>query len=139
MRKMKTTFHICIALAIVGTASGQNMDSKLIFYRPKDNLGGAFHASIRIDGSKPTHKVPNGRYWTTDIAAGEYFIYGDDIKDAGQKYQLESGKTYYFRIEQTCPTAEHAYIVAPKCKFVPMPVTAEFAAPEIAVLKPDKS
>lgn len=134
---MRTRLQICIALMLTGVAMGQGNATKLIFYKLDDLFGTTLHSSIKIDGPKAVHKLRNSRYWTTEVAAGEHFIYGDEEID-GRKYQLEVGKTYYFRMETRCPDGFYSQVVNLKCKSLPVPVTAKVAGAEMAGLQPDK-
>ena len=134
---MKTILQISMALLLAGVTMGQNSASKLVFYRVDDVSGNALHLSIKIDGLKAVHKLRNARYWTTEVAAGEHLIYGDDESD-GRKYQVEVGKTYYFRIESRCTDSFYAQMLNINCKSVPVPVTAKVAGVEMVGLRPDK-
>jgi hypothetical protein len=72
--------------------------AKLVFYRITGYAGSALHASIKIDGDEPVHKIENSHTWSTEVPAGSHFIFGDD-KRYGRSYTLVSGKTYHFRVD----------------------------------------
>jgi hypothetical protein len=121
-------------LALVGICAGQtSSNARCTFYRESAFTGSALHASIRIDGGAPKHKLGAGRYWETEIAPGEHRIYGD-LKRYGRTCLIEAGKTYYFRVEYRInpPTAFG------KMRFRVVPIEAEIAASEMSALKPDK-
>jgi hypothetical protein len=125
-----------VLVTLIGIAAGQsnqtNQTAHCIFYREGAFTGKALHASIRIDSDAPKHKLPSGRYWATDLTPGEHLIYSD-LDRYGRTYQLESGKTYYFRVEFRLnpPTAFG------KMRFQIVPVEAEIATGEMTALKPD--
>jgi hypothetical protein len=73
----------------------------LLFYRDDGASTNLVHASIKIDGVI-VHKIRNVHTWTVQLPTGNYFICGDDPK-YGQKYVLESGKTYYFSVQRMVP------------------------------------
>ncbi len=84
---MRTRLQVCIALMLAGVAMGQGKATKLIFYKLDGLFGTTLHSSIKIDGPKAVHKLRNSRYWTTEVTAGEHFIYGDDEHD-GRKHLI---------------------------------------------------
>jgi hypothetical protein len=47
-------------------------------------------------------KIRNVHTWTLQLPTGEHFICGDDPK-YGQRYVLESGKTYNFSVQRMVP------------------------------------
>ena len=132
---MKTILQVSMALLLAGVVIGQSTTSKLIFYRV-DDATGALHLSIKIDSVKAVHKLRNARYWNKEVTAGEHLIYGDDNDD--RKYQLEAGKTYYFRVESRCSDSFYAQMLNINCKSVPVLVTAKVAGVEMVGLQPDK-
>jgi hypothetical protein len=69
-----------------------------VFYRESGFSGSGLHASIRVDGARPLHKLGAGRYWPVDLPPGEHLIYADRLQHA-HTYQLAPGATYYFRVE----------------------------------------
>jgi hypothetical protein len=71
--------------------------AKVVFYRATGVAGNMLHASIKIDGDEPTHKIENSHMWKTELPAGSHFIFSDD-KRYGRDYVLEAGRTYYFRV-----------------------------------------
>jgi hypothetical protein len=77
--------------------------AKLVFYRVTGFPGRDVHASIKIDGEQPVHKISNLHSWATDIAVGPHLIFGDDQR-YGRTYMLEGGKTYYFRVDAIPPS-----------------------------------
>jgi len=74
-----------------------------VFYRASGHAGGLVRASIKIDGNKPIHKISNNHTWSTEYPAGAHFFSAED-KQFGRTYVLESGKTYYFRVDMLAPT-----------------------------------
>jgi hypothetical protein len=133
MSHTKLKIGMLVLVTLVGIAAGQsNQTTHCIFYRESAFTGKALHASIRIDSDEPKHKLPSGRYWATDLTPGEHLIYSD-LERYSRKYQLESDKTYYFRVEFRLnpPT------VFGKMRFQIVPVEAEIATGEMTGLKPD--
>jgi len=121
-------------LALIWTCAGQTSPSaRCIFYRENAFTGSALHASIRVDGYAPKHKLGSGRYWETEIAPGEHRIWSD-LERYGRAYQLEAGRTYYFRVEYRVnpPT------VFGKMRFQIVPIEPDIATSEMGVLKLDK-
>jgi hypothetical protein len=90
------------------------------------------HASIRIDGDTPTHKLGSGRYWETVLAPGDHRIYSD-LGRYGRSYRLEAGQVYYFRVEfRTNPPVAFG-----KLRFQVVPVETSIATDEMSPLKAD--
>jgi hypothetical protein len=121
-------------LALAGICAGQSpQDAHCVFYRESAISGKGLHASIRIDSDTPAHKLPSGKYWETVLSPGEHRIYSDQ-QQYGRNYQLEAGKTYYFRVElrMNPPT------VFWKLPFQIVPVETPIATDEMSVLKADK-
>jgi hypothetical protein len=121
-------------MLLIGIASGQSGEkAQCLFYREGAFAGSALHASIRIDGDRPEHKLGSGRYWATELAPGEHRVYSD-LERYARVYQLEAGKTYYFRVEfRLNPPTTFG-----KMRFQIVPVEAEVATAEMTALKPDK-
>lgn len=102
--RIAATFFICSILCANASSQERKVGvlptapAKLVFYRATGYAGHSMHASIKIDSEKASHKVSDNRTWTTELPAGAHFVCGDD-KQYGRTYELEGGKTYYFRIE----------------------------------------
>jgi hypothetical protein len=128
---------LVLGVIATGASFAQASRSTLIFYRDTGHVGTAIHASIKIDGEKATRKLRNDRYWTTEVAAGEHRIYGDE-ESSGRTYQFEGGKTYYFRVQSRYPGGFQAAIIGKKLRLVVVAVTAEIAESEMTGLKPEK-
>jgi hypothetical protein len=121
-------------LLLVGVAAAQSGEkAHCFFYREGAFAGSALHASIRIDGDQPKHKLPSGRYWATELEPGEHRMYSD-LERYSRNYRLEAGKTYYFRVEfRLNPPTTFG-----KMRFQIVPVEADIANAEMTALKPDK-
>lgn len=103
--KTAAVLFFCGFLCSVSLCQEQKVDAlpaappaKLVFYRATGYSGGGLHASIKIDSEKPIHKIANNHTWATELPSGPHFFSGDD-KQYGRTYVLESGKTYYFRVD----------------------------------------
>jgi hypothetical protein len=122
---------LLLALDWIGTAQTEQT-AQCIFYREGAFTGTALHASIRIDGKSPRRKLGSGRYWATELLPGQHRMYSD-LERYARSYQLEAGRTYYFRVELRLnpPT------MFGKLRFQIVPIEAEVATSEMAALKPD--
>lgn len=120
-------------LALAGMCAAQSpQDARCVFYRESALTGKALHASIRIDGDEAAHKLPAGRYWETELPAGEHHIYADQDR-YGRTYRLDPGQTYYFRVEfRTNPPAAFG-----KLRFQVVPIEPAIATSEMSPLKVD--
>ena len=113
-------------------ANSQDVSGKpaaVTFYRY--NTKSDTSASIKVDGPKVTHKLPSYQFWTTELAAGEHTIAGDEIELA-KSYAFEAGKTYYFRIELIQPGG---VLTLKRPRFRIYKVTADMAEAEMIGLK----
>lgn len=112
-----------------------DLPAKLVFYRATGVFGNSLHASIKIDGDKPVHKLPNNHFWVTEAAPGEHTIYGDQ-DEFSRTYRLESGKTYYFRVDGSFPY--RTLSLRARARFRMVLVPADTADGELTGLKPEK-
>ncbi len=125
----RTSPILAVLLAMICLAEAAD-PATLVFYRLGDQ-GAMIRASIKIDSDQPTHKLHLARVWTTSVAPGDHFIYGDQ-KDLGRSYSLISGKTYFFRVEYMHATVMH------KARFRCVLVPEEIAREESLGLKQEK-
>jgi hypothetical protein len=124
--------YLAVLLTTLAMAQS-DVPANIVFYRDTRYAGNSLHASIKIDGDKTTHRLPNNRFWTTELPAGEHHIYGDEDQ-FGRTYRLDGGKTYYFRVE----TSFTGHTLTGRLRFRVVPVAAEIADGEMTGLKPDK-
>jgi hypothetical protein len=95
--EMMITRLLAIAIVALPLAA----QSHLVFYHIEaGTMGGGTHsrASIKIDGDRPTYKLAPDHVLTADIVPGSHTFYGDR-KEYQHTYELEDGKTYYFRVQ----------------------------------------
>jgi hypothetical protein len=123
-------FSIAAVLISVAFAGDTSNTAHCVFYR-EHVWGNKVHASIRIDDAAPVHKLPQGRYWETDVIPGRHVIYSDAPHN-GQVVNVEAGHTYFFRMEQDYgPTIFQTW-------FKVLPTEPDIATLELRQLKPDK-
>jgi len=87
-------FLICAATSL--PLAAQNT-ATVHFYRYKQYDGAALNPSVYCDGVEVT-RIPNGRFFTTQVPAGVHTFTSND-KQAGAQLTLEAGKDYYFRVD----------------------------------------
>ena len=123
-----------LAALLMACAAMQAADpAHLVFYCPgQRNQDRGRHESIKIDGDKAVHKLSINHVWRTNVTPGNHFIYGDSRK-YGRNYPLESGKTYYFRVEYLVTSG---FLSSDTVRAVPVP--AEVAMGEMTGFDEDQ-
>lgn len=128
---------VVLLFASAAFAETSQTPAKVIFYQTSqlkqggNGYRGGVHVSINIDGQR-VHKLKNFKFWETELPAGQHFITAD-LPEWGKNYSLESGQTYYFRMETIGVPSWHSSLI----KFRAVKVPSEVADGEITGLKQD--